>query len=92
MKVNLVNNNGGKMKVKVGFSWTMFFFGVFVPLFRGDIKWFLITLIAGAMTLGLSNLVFMFIYNGLYIKDRIKEGYKAGDTHSEAFLTLKGFL
>ncbi len=68
---------GAMKEAPVGFSWTTFFFGVFPSLFRGDWKWFAIMLFLAIITLGFSNLVFMFIYNKLYIKDLIGAGYKA---------------
>ena len=62
------NPNTGAMKeAPVGFSWTVFFFGFFPPLFRGDWKWAIIILLISCLTMGLSNLIFMFIYNKLYI-------------------------
>lgn len=70
-------NNGAIKEAPVGFSWTVFFFGLFPALFRGDWKWAVIMLILAVMTFGLSNLAFMFIYNKLYIKELIGEGYKA---------------
>lgn len=76
MKV-LVKNQMGMMKsVKVGFSWTTFFFGILVPLFRGDGKWFIIMLIANVMTVGLANFVFIFKYNEWYLNDLREKGYK----------------
>ena len=39
MKVFLRNDAGVTKECKVGFSWTMFFFGLFVSLLRGDFKW-----------------------------------------------------
>ncbi|MDA8962840.1 hypothetical protein N9F42_01710 [Pseudomonadales bacterium] len=72
------NPNAGFIKeAPVGFSWTVFFFGFFPPLFRGDWKWAVILLLLSLITMGLSNLIFMFIYNKLYIKDLIGEGFKA---------------
>lgn len=65
--------------VKQGFSWTVFFFGALVPLFRGDIKWFLIMLFSGMFTFGLSNIVFIFIYNQKYIEDLLEKGYSFVD-------------
>lgn len=41
MKVMLKNENTGQIKqAKIGFSWTVFFFGFFPAIFRGDWKWF----------------------------------------------------
>jgi len=72
------NPNTGAIKAApVGFSWTTFFFGFFPALFRGDWKWALIMFILLLVTAGLAGLVFMFIYNKLYIKDLIGSGYRA---------------
>lgn len=90
MRVNLKDNNGSIVQATVGFSWTFFFFGFWVPLFRGDIKWFVITLVAAFFTFGLSQLVFMFIYNGLYIKDLVKKGYKPVDEFNKSILMGRG--
>lgn len=72
----LMKNSIGQVKnIKNGFSWTTFFFGFWVPLFRGDIKYLLVMVILNIITIGVSNLVFSFIYNRLYQEDLIKEGY-----------------
>ena len=68
---------GAMKEAPVGFSWTTFFFGAFTALLRGDWKWFAIMALVGMCTLGLSGIVFMFIYNKLYIKDLIGSGFKA---------------
>jgi hypothetical protein len=77
-RIYFENLHTGHIKeAPVGFSWTVFFFGFFPPLFRGDWIGFAIILFSAIITFGLSNLVFMFIYNKMYIKRLISEGYKA---------------
>lgn len=70
------NEHGAIKKVKAGFSWTTFFFGVLVPLFRGDFKWFLVMIVANLFTVGLANFIFIFKYNSWYISDLQDKGYK----------------
>ena len=72
----LKNDNGVTKEVKKGLSWTYFFFGSLVPLFRGDFKWLLITLIAAPVTFGLSHFLFFFKYNEWYLNDLQEKGYK----------------
>ena len=73
----IMKNEIGQVKVvKEGFSWTMLFFGIFVPLYRGDWKWFLIILVANLFTYGLASIVFAFIYNEIYINNLLEKGYK----------------
>lgn len=90
MKVRLQNGALTK-EVKVGFSWTTFFFGFFPALFRGDLKWaaimFIISLFLGVFTLGIgawvSGLVFSFVYNKIYIKELIEKGYEPADEQAK---------
>jgi hypothetical protein len=72
------NPRTGQVKeAPVGFSWTVLFFNFFPALFRGHWAGFAILIIAAFVTFGLSGLVFMFIYNKMYVKHLIGEGYKA---------------
>lgn len=70
----------------------MFFFGFWVPLFRGDWKWLLIMLlldiIIGTVTF-IANIVMGFLYNKLYIEDLISNGYKPNDEASANTLRQK---
>ena len=74
----------------VGFSWTMFFFGFFVPLFRGDFKWLLITLILMFLSFGLAQFILCFLYNKFYTINLLEQGYKPADDYSENILNMKG--
>ena len=93
MFVTLFNPTTRQSKqVKIGFSWTVFFFGSFPALFRGDFKWFLIMIIADFFTASLAHWVFIFIYNKLYITDLLNQGYIPNDAFSENALLSKGFF
>lgn len=75
-QVNMINPLSGATAVTYdGFSWTMLFFGFFAPLFRGDMKMAIISLICSWVTLGVSWLVFPFIWNGFHRKALEKCGY-----------------
>ena len=84
MKIRVKNDIGKTKEIKIGFSWSTFFFGVFVPLFRGDWKWFLI-IIGIDLALTITGLIFImpllmlglaFFYNRLYAKDLYNKGYR----------------
>jgi hypothetical protein len=93
MKVNLKHKDTGVVKTApLGFSWTTLFFGIFVPLIRGDIKWFIISLVIAIVTAGLGWFVIPFIYNKIYIKNLIEKGYVPADEASKQALIEKGII
>ena len=73
--IKLKSKQGAIKEAAVGFSWTTFFAGLFVPLFRGDWTWAIIMLIASFITFGLAGILFAFIYNRIYIEGLLKQGY-----------------
>ena len=78
----------------VGFSWTILFFGFFPPLFRGDFKWAIVILLTALFTAGLSVFIFMFVYNKIFLKSLLEQGYTSIDSEEvltpiEAKLTMK---
>ena len=85
MKVALRDSNGFVKEVKLGFSWTVLFFGFFVPLIRGDWKWLgimlVISIFSGLFTLGLgafvANIILAFNYNKFYAKELYQKGYRS---------------
>lgn len=100
MHVQLVNAQGAIKNVKLGFSWTTFFFGFFPALFRGDLKWAAIMFISscfiGLFTLGLGawipGIIFSFIYNQMYIREMMEKGYRPANPETEAALQAKGIM
>ena len=84
MKISLINNEGVIKEVKLGFSWTTLFFGIFPALLRKDFKWAMIMLgisiTINLFLFGLGALItgvlFAFIYNKIYIKNLLTNGYR----------------
>lgn len=101
MKITL--RRGADTKIcSTGFSITTFFFGFFVPLFRGDFKHFLIFLglgivaiIGSFFTFGIAgiaiNLFLCIKYNSWYIQSLLDSGYRAMDEITENWLKAEGF-
>jgi hypothetical protein len=83
-RIYFENPQTGQMKeAPVGFSWTVMFFNALPPLFRGHWAGFAILAICALLSFGLSGLVFMFIYNRMYIRHLISEGYKARNASAD---------
>lgn len=96
MKIRIKNQTGYIKEVKVGFSWTTLLFGFFVPLFRGDWKWFaimlLVCLVVGGTTMipWIASFVFAFTYNNQYLKAMLEKGWIPADESSANVLDSKG--
>lgn len=84
-EVNLELNGIPKVGV-VGFSWTTLFFGFFVPMLRGDVKWAILMLLLGVCTCWLANFVLCFSYNKFYTRSLLEQGYQPVDDYSKALL------
>jgi hypothetical protein len=81
--INFEHPQSGQVKqAPVGFSWTTLIFGLFPALLRGHWVMAAVILVLAMLTLSLSSIVFAFIYNKMYIKYLIGEGFKAASaTH-----------
>ncbi len=86
------SNSGVIKKAPTGFSWTALFFGGLVPLFRGDVMWFIISLLVSICSFGIFWLIFPFIYNKIYIKKALEKGYVPADQKAESYLRYKGLI
>ena len=92
-KITFENPDTGQIRqAPVGFSWTVLFFGLFPALFRSDWKWAIIMFLIFWVTFGFSNLVFMFIYNKLYVKELLGAGFKAKAVDSGNISDISGKL
>lgn len=81
IKVQMTNPATGDVKkIKVGFSWTVFFFGIFPFLFRGMVKHFFIWWLIGIFTAGLSNFYLMFAINRKTALYWHEKGYRPSGT------------
>lgn len=77
-------------KAPIGFSWTMFLFGFFPPMFRGDWKWFAIIFVSGffmaLISFGLlgwlPGLIGAFIWNRSYLETLVQDGFLLKSTDS----------
>ena len=79
-KVMMKNPQTGLMKKGFyGFSWTMFLFGFWVPIIRGDLRGVLLALVIAIFTLGLGFWVWAFFYNKQYTTRLIEKGYQFAD-------------
>lgn len=92
MHILLKSPTGIQKKVKIGLSWTTLFFGVFPALFRADLKWFIIQLLAGFLTGGYSVFFFFLFYNRLYIKDLLRKGYEPANKRARIALVRLGHI
>ena len=84
-KINLTRD-GEVKEVSTGFSRSTILLGFLVPFYRGDIKWAVIMLVCTVITSGTSVLVFPWIYNKIYIKNLIKDGYLPADSKAKVEL------
>ena len=81
-------------------AWTMFFFGFFPTLFRGDWKWFAIifvgslfmTVISFGLLGWVPGLVGAFIWNKSYLESLVRDGFLLKSTASGNFERINGFI
>lgn len=93
MHVRLKNEKTGELvQSKVGFSWTLLFFGFFVPLFRRDFLWALIMALLQSLSIGLVNFVLCFLYNDIFITSKLKEGFVPLTEEDASILRKKGLF
>lgn len=94
MKVNLLNPETRHIKqTKLGFSWTVLFFGCFPMLIRGDFLWGIVVALINVLFFPIApivDIVLAFMYNKIYIKSLLSKGYIPADEASKQALINKG--
>ena len=80
-KINVKHQQSGLERHGfVGYSWTYFLFGFFVPIFRGEITIGIFHLIFSIVTFGIFQLVMPFLYNKQFTTRLLTEGWVLNDT------------
>jgi hypothetical protein len=92
LKVTLRHSSGVTKRVKVGFSWTFFFFGLWVVLFRGDFKNFFRIWGLGIITLGIYYIISCWTYNKRYTEDLLVKGFSPVDDLAKNVLISRGLI
>ena len=79
----LRNKDSGVGKTaRLGWSWTYFYFGFWVPLFRGEIGIAALHLLFTLITFGLFQPIWSFLYNKQHITRLLTNGWEVNDTDS----------
>ena len=82
-KIKFVHSESGlNKKGFIGYSWTYFFFGFFVPIFRGEIGIGVLHLILSLVTFGIFQLIMPFLYNKQYSARLLTNGWKLNDNET----------
>jgi len=92
MVITLKHTSGVTKRVKLGFSWTFFFFGLWVPLFRADFKNFFRIWGLGIVTIGIYYLVSCWTYNKIHTKDLLEKGYQPIDEQTRQVLVQRQII
>jgi hypothetical protein len=91
-KVKLRNKVGVVKEAKVGFSWTTFFFGGWVAMFRGQwgevLKWFFLN----PITLGVWGIVQCWTANKKTIVNLIEKGYEPASDDDRNLLVQRNIV
>ena len=86
-KIKVKHNESGILKnCFVGYSWTYFFFGFFVPIFRGEILIGVLHLIFSLVTFGLFQLIMPFLYNKQYSIRLLSNAWSLYDSEENELL------
>ena len=82
-KIRLIHSSAGIAKNGyVGYSWSYLIFGWFVPVYRGEIGICVLHLVIALISVGLSQLIFPFVYNRQFMNRMLTSGWQLDPTDS----------
>lgn len=90
--VKLVNKAGVAKELKVGFSWTTFFFGGWVAMFRGQWSEFAKWVFLNPITLGIWGVVQCWTANKKTIIEHLEKGYEPASDADRTTLQMRGII
>lgn len=80
-KVRIKHEPSGMMREGYfGFSWTYFFFGAFVPMFRGEIGVGCLHMIFNIFSFGIWQIIVCWLYNKQYMTRMLQNGWSLDET------------
>ena len=89
-KIKVKHNESGILKhCFVGYSWTYFFFGFFVPIFRGEISIGVFHLIFSVVTFGIFQLIMPFLYNKQYSTRLLNNAWSLYDSEENNLIAIQ---
>lgn len=91
-KVTLKSNAGVTKTVKVGFSWTTFFFGAYVALFRGNFGEFAKWLFLNPITIGIWGIAQCWTANKKNVVALLEKGYTPATDSDRETLVQRGII
>jgi len=80
-EIMMRNKHTGGTKMGVyGFSWTYVLFGIFLPMYRGEVGEGFKHLFLGVITCGIYTVVQWFTYNKNYMQRQMMQGWELAGT------------
>lgn len=73
-------DSGIRKTARLGWSWTYYYFGFLVPVFRGEILIGALHLVITFFTFGLFQLIWSFLYNKQHATRLLTSGWVLSDT------------
>jgi len=84
-------DSGIRKTARLGWSWTYYYFGFLVPVFRGEILIGVLHLVITVFTFGLFQIIWSFLYNKQHATRLLTTGWVLADT-SEVEMFAKNKL